>query len=76
VVVETRLGKVLERIQPTRKGDPDQPLTDKEVEEKFFELSEPVIGETAAKSLLETLWSLDELDSADIRLRGAAAARS
>ena len=38
VVVETRMGTVLERVQPTRKGDPDQPLSDEEVEQKFLEI--------------------------------------
>lgn len=44
-------GRVLERFQPTRKGDPDAPLSDAELSAKFIELA----GEDQA-ALLETLW--------------------
>ena len=32
-------------LQPTRKGDPDAPLSDAELDEKYLELAAPVIGE-------------------------------
>ena len=71
VVVETKMGKVIQYSQPTRKGDPDQPLSDTEVEQKSLELSVPVVGETAAQRMLQTLWALDEFKSTDIRVSGA-----
>jgi 2-methylcitrate dehydratase PrpD len=46
-------------LQPTRKGDPDLPLSDKELEEKFLELAVPVLGDGAARKLLERLWRLE-----------------
>jgi 2-methylcitrate dehydratase PrpD len=46
-------------LQPTRKGDPDLPLSDKELEEKFLELAVPVLGDDAARKLLERLWRLE-----------------
>jgi 2-methylcitrate dehydratase PrpD len=46
-------------LQPTRKGDPEQPLTDKDLSEKFMELTSPVVGSERAQKLLQVLWSLD-----------------
>jgi len=59
VVIETRDGRLLEHLQPNRKGDPEEPLTDVELEGKCMELSSPVIGEERARALLERLWTLD-----------------
>ena len=50
-------------LQPTRKGDPDLPLSDKELEEKFLELAVPVLGNAAARKLLERLWRLETQSS-------------
>lgn len=49
-------GRQLYRYQPTRKGDPDAPLSDAELSEKFRELCAPVIGAPAAAAMLDTLW--------------------
>ena len=61
VAIETRSGKREELLQPTRKGDPDMPLTDREVEEKYMELAGPVLGAEKAKDLLQRLWKLESL---------------
>jgi hypothetical protein len=50
-------GRVLRRHQPTRKGDPDAPLSDDDLSEKFRELATPVIGNTVAEALLRQLWT-------------------
>lgn len=63
VVIETRDGRRLEHLQPNRKGDPEEPLTDAELEGKFMELSSPVIGGERARALLERLWTLDRSES-------------
>ncbi|MBC7779485.1 MAG: MmgE/PrpD family protein [Proteobacteria bacterium] len=52
-------GRQLEFFQPYRKGDPEQLLTDDEVNAKFMELSTPVLGEAKAKALLAALWSTE-----------------
>jgi len=52
-------GRVLEHFQPHRVGDPDLPLSDKQLEAKFNELATPVIGEAGAARLLARLWSLE-----------------
>jgi 2-methylcitrate dehydratase PrpD len=63
VVIEARGGRREEFLQPTRKGDPDMPLTDREVDEKYMELVTPVLGADKAKDLLARLWKLEALPS-------------
>ena len=58
-VAITARGRREELLQPTRKGDPDLPLTDAELEEKYRELAAPVLGRAAAEELLARLWRLE-----------------
>ena len=58
-VAITARGKREELLQPTRKGDPDLPLTDRELEDKYMELAAPVIGRAKAEELLARLWRLE-----------------
>jgi 2-methylcitrate dehydratase PrpD len=55
LVLELRDGRRFEHEQPFRKGDPEQPLTDAELDSKFMELSAPVLGETAAAALRQAI---------------------
>jgi len=59
VAITTRDGRRAEHLQPTRKGDPDAPLTDAELEHKYMELASPVIGDEHARALLARLWQLE-----------------
>ena len=60
---------------PTRKGDPDSPLSDAELSEKYRELAEPEIGPERAQVLEAAIWSLEKLTSvADLYPAGRAAA--
>ena len=52
-------GRREEWLQPTRIGDPDAPLSDRMLEEKYYELATPVLGERKARELLERLWLLE-----------------
>jgi 2-methylcitrate dehydratase PrpD len=52
-------GRREEWLQPTRIGDPDAPLSDRMLEEKYFELVNPVLGEAKARELLARLWALE-----------------
>lgn len=52
-------GRQGEYLQPTRKGDPEQPLSDAELSDKFMELAAPVVGKARARALLGHLWALD-----------------
>ncbi len=59
VAIESRDGRRGEHLQSTRKGDPDMPLSDAELEDKYLELASPVLGEGRARRLLARLWRLE-----------------
>ncbi|HAT36458.1 MAG TPA: 2-methylcitrate dehydratase, partial [Rhodospirillaceae bacterium] len=63
LIVETKNGKVIDHMQQTRKGAPDNPLSDGELEEKYFELVAPELGDAGAKKLLDGIWAIDKLDN-------------
>jgi 2-methylcitrate dehydratase PrpD len=52
-------GRREEWLQPTRIGDPEAPLSDRMLEEKYYELVTPALGEAKARELLERLWRLE-----------------
>jgi 2-methylcitrate dehydratase PrpD len=52
-------GKREEWLQPTRIGDPEAPLSDRMLEDKYFELVTPVLGEAKAREVLARLWQLN-----------------
>jgi 2-methylcitrate dehydratase PrpD len=55
VEIETKDGLVYSHYQHTRHGDPDEPLTDQELLDKFIELTEPRIGLSSSHSLSSAL---------------------
>ena len=59
VAIDARGGRREELLQPTRVGDPDAPLSDRALEDKYMELAGPVLGEGPARKLLERLWRLE-----------------
>ena len=61
VAIETRDGREDEHLQPARKGDPELPLSDRDLEDKFLELASPVLGEATARALVAKLWKLETL---------------
>jgi 2-methylcitrate dehydratase PrpD len=77
VEIETNDGRKLSHFQPTRKGDPEMPLSDDELNGKFLELATPVIGEPAARALLGELWRTELLANAqfDSQTQSRAAAQ-
>ena len=58
VQVILRNGQHLEHVQTDRKGDPELPISDGELEEKFLEFASPVIGMDSARIQLERIWAL------------------
>ncbi|HTS93806.1 MAG TPA: MmgE/PrpD family protein [Stellaceae bacterium] len=80
VEIETTDGRRFEHFAPTRKGDPDAPLSDAELQDKARELIAPVLGAVPTARFLETLWTLDRVrdistlmpEAAGDRLAGAA----
>jgi 2-methylcitrate dehydratase PrpD len=59
ISIELKDGRRLEHVQPNRKGDPEAPLSDEELNSKFLELAEPVIGRAGTEALLQRLWKLE-----------------
>ncbi|MBV7484208.1 MmgE/PrpD family protein [Bordetella sp. BOR01] len=58
-------GRCFEHIQAHRKGDPEEPLTDAELHDKFMELSSPTIGTGNAKMLLARLCAIESATALD-----------
>ena len=74
--IECTDGRVFSHYAPTRKGDPDAPLTDAELEDKYRELASSVLGDAGAESLLATIWSIDTVENArDLAAAPAQAAQ-
>lgn len=53
-------GRRLSATRTTRRGDPDDPLGDPELDHKFHDCAEPVLGADGARELLAALRSLDD----------------
>jgi 2-methylcitrate dehydratase PrpD len=72
VEIETSAGERLAARCPTRKGDPDNPLSDADITAKYRALVDPILGEAASTRLLAALWSIDDLADATLLPLGAA----
>jgi 2-methylcitrate dehydratase len=59
-------GRKFEEQVDYAKGHPKNPLTDKELEGKFNELSENVLPADQRKKLLDKLWSIEKYTISDI----------
>lgn len=59
VTITTHDGRTETFLQATRKGDPELPLSDADLDDKFLELAGPVVGEAHARRVLAQLWQLD-----------------
>jgi hypothetical protein len=66
----TRDGRRVEHLQPTRKGDPESPLSDAELADKYRELAGPVLGKEQAEVLLQRLWSLEHAADLNLPVKG------
>ncbi len=60
VTIQTTDGRELSKQLDYPKGDPRNPLTDKEVEEKFEALAEPVMSAAARRRAMDVIWNLDK----------------
>ncbi|HEX4037586.1 MAG TPA: MmgE/PrpD family protein [Acidobacteriaceae bacterium] len=63
VTVSTSDGRTLTRQLDYPKGDPRNPLTDREVEEKFAALADEGMSKAAQEKLKEQIWRLEDLAS-------------
>ena len=60
-----RDGRTLERHVAHNLGTPDNPMTDRQLEDKFVALAAPVLGRPSTDELAQVCWKLLKLD--DIR---------
>jgi 2-methylcitrate dehydratase PrpD len=59
VEIDLADGKQLSHHSPTRRGDPDSPLSDEEIEQKFIELTAPVMNSDAQNKVIDKIWTLE-----------------
>ena len=63
VTITTTDGRSLTEQLDYPKGDPRNPLTDQEIEEKFAALAEGVLSPQAQRKLKDAIWNLEKLSS-------------
>jgi len=63
VTVHTTDGREFTKQIDFPKGDPRNPLTDAEIEEKFDALAEPVLSDDRRKQVKEAIWTLERHES-------------
>ena len=63
VNMTTNDGRTFSKQLDFPKGDPRNPLTDQEVEEKFAALAEGVLSNGAQRKLKEAIWNLEDSES-------------
>ncbi len=77
VDIETVDGRTFSQHQPSRRGDPADPLSDDMLGDKFAGLVEPVLGGAATEALLARLWRLDDVsDITELREAATRAGRA
>jgi 2-methylcitrate dehydratase len=62
VTIRTTSGQEFTRQLDYPKGDPRNPLSDAEIEEKFAALAGPVLSRAAQKKVRETVWNMEKLE--------------
>jgi 2-methylcitrate dehydratase len=60
VTIQTTDGREFSKQLDYPKGDPRNPLTDKEVEEKFEALAEPMMTPAARRRAMDAIWALEK----------------
>ena len=84
VNITTKDGQTFTRQLDYPKGDPRNPLTDTEIEEKFAALAEGVLSKNAQQKVKDAIWNLEKIGSvsklmgmmkADVRKKAASGAR-
>jgi 2-methylcitrate dehydratase len=84
VHIDTTDGRSFDKQLDYPKGDPRNPLTDAEVEEKFAALADGVLSKAAQQRVKDAVWSLERVGSvselmalmeADAKVKAAPANR-
>lgn len=63
VTLQHRDGRTLSSSVSQARGSLENPLTDKEIEEKFERLTDETISRTQREALVDAIWSLEEQSS-------------
>jgi 2-methylcitrate dehydratase len=63
VNIATTEGRTFSKQLDYPKGDPRNPLSDAEIEEKFSALAEGVLSKSAQKKLVDAIWNLEKIGS-------------
>jgi 2-methylcitrate dehydratase len=63
VHIDTKDSRSFSKQLDYPKGDPRNPLTDSEIEEKFASLADGVLSSGAQKKVKDAIWSLEHVDS-------------
>jgi 2-methylcitrate dehydratase len=69
VNIMTTDGRSFSKQLDYPKGDPRNPLSDQEVEEKFAALAEGVLSPAAQKNVKDAIWNLENVDSVSNLMR-------
>jgi len=65
ITIETSTKK-MEKVVSSVKGDPDNPLTKEQLEEKYLLYASPVLGREKASLLKDYIWHLEEVSVEDL----------
>jgi len=63
VTIRTADGKEFTNQLDYPKGDPRNPLTDREIEEKFSALASPIMSKASQKKIIKEVWDLEKLEN-------------
>ncbi|MVW78638.1 MmgE/PrpD family protein [Bordetella sp. 02P26C-1] len=72
--VTLKNGRTLTAESDEPPGEPDRPMSDEQVEQKFLHLAAPVIGDHAARKVATLIGNMDECEDVDAILRYCALA--
>jgi 2-methylcitrate dehydratase len=61
ITIKLSDGEVITKQVDYHKGHPKNPMTDKEVEEKFERLTKKYLNKNQSRKILDTVWNLDKL---------------
>jgi len=62
IVVKGRSGRQWSAHRKNPKGHPGNPMSDREIEEKFLGLTRGFLGERRAREALDLMWRLEKID--------------
>lgn len=72
VAIETKDGRRFEKEVRLPKGDPRNPITDEELQGKFFTLVSPVLGQAQAADIYTEILNLERIENCAILARRLA----